>query len=68
MIDLFVYRIKSTNMLLWIAILLLFDSGLALWNQNRIEHLFPRWNVRILAILEAVAAGILVGLHVWWSK
>jgi hypothetical protein len=68
MIDGFVYRIKSTNMLLWIAILLLLDSGLALWNQNRIEQVFPRWNVRVLAMMEAVAAGMLVGLHAWWSK
>lgn len=65
MINMFECRIKNTNMLLWVSILLLLDSGLALWHQNRIEKVLPRWNVRRFAVLEAFIALMLTGLHFW---
>lgn len=52
-------------MLLWIAILLLIDSGLALWFERRIKRVLPRWNIHVLALTEAAVALLLIALHFW---
>jgi len=50
-------------MLLWIAILLLIDSSLALWFERRIKLVLPRWNINVLALMEAAVAVLLIALH-----
>jgi hypothetical protein len=50
-------------MLLWIAIVLLLDAGFALLFENRVRIILPRWNVKIIALLEALLAAILVAWH-----
>lgn len=49
-------------MLLWLAILLLIDAGLALMFENRVRVILPTWNVKVIALLEALLA---LGLVVW---
>ncbi|HMP90692.1 MAG TPA: hypothetical protein PJ991_10850 [Kiritimatiellia bacterium] len=55
-------------MMLWIAILLLLDSGFALLFERKIKVVLPRWNINILALLEAGIAGVLIALHFWLKK
>lgn len=55
-------------MLLWISILLLLDAGLALWNEHRIKHVLPSWNIKRIAILEGVIAVFLIFFHIWRTK
>lgn len=50
-------------MLLWIAILLLADAGFALFFENRFRDILPRWNVKVIAILEGLIAFVLIALH-----
>jgi hypothetical protein len=68
MINMFATGIKNTNMLIWISILLYLDSGLALLSQNRIEKVLPRWNINVIAIIEAVTATILAGIHFYTGR
>lgn len=50
-------------MLLWIAILLLTDAGLALWFEDRARVILPRWNIKVIALLEALLALGIVAWH-----
>jgi len=55
-------------MLLWISILLFIDSGLALWNEQRIGKVLPRWNIKYIAVAESLIASLLTILHFWIKR
>jgi len=50
-------------MLLWIAILLLLDAGLALWFERRVRIILPGWNINVLALIEAAVAVVCIAVH-----
>lgn len=50
-------------MLLWIAVILLVDAGCALLFENRVRIILPRWNVRVIASIEALIAFALIAWH-----
>ncbi|HNX53527.1 MAG TPA: hypothetical protein PLD51_00940 [Pontiellaceae bacterium] len=49
----------------WAAIVLLLDAAFGLWNHERVQALVPKINVARMALIEAVAALILVLLGLW---
>lgn len=50
-------------MLLWIAILLLLDAGFALLFEHKVRARIPGWNVKVIALVEAVIAFLLIAWH-----
>lgn len=51
---------------IWIAILLLLDAGIGLWNAQRLANVIPPRRLIWIAIAEAVIA---IGLAAWhWSR
>lgn len=49
----------------WAAIILLLDAAFGLWNHERFQTLSPKINISRIALVEAVAALILVLLGLW---
>jgi hypothetical protein len=50
-------------MTLWIAILLLLDAGFALLFEDRVRARIPGWNVKVIALIEAGVALLLIIWH-----
>jgi hypothetical protein len=44
----------------WAAIVLLLDAAFGLWNHERVQELAPKINVTRIALIEALAALVLV--------
>jgi len=51
---------------IWAAILLLLDAAFGLWNYRRFEKSLPKINIAKIALCEALAALLLLGLDFWW--
>lgn len=51
---------------IWIAIVLLLDAGIGLWNANRLATLIPPRRLGWIALLEALAAAGLAAWHWGW--
>jgi hypothetical protein len=49
----------------WTAIILLLDAAFGLWNHERFQALVPRVKIVRIALIEALAALILVLLGLW---
>ncbi len=47
----------------WVAVLLLVDAGIGLWNEQRLREIMPRANVRRIALIEAFVAFAILTLH-----
>jgi hypothetical protein len=50
---------------MWVAIILLLDAAFGLWNHERFQELVPRVKIVRIALIEALAALILVLLGLW---
>ena len=50
---------------MWVAIVLLLDAAFGLWNHERVHVLAPRINIPRIALIEALAALILILLGLW---
>ncbi len=50
---------------IWAAILLLLDASFGLWNHKRFEKSLPKINIAKIALFEALAALLLLGLDFW---
>ena len=49
----------------WTAVVLLLDAAFGLWNHERFQALAPKINIPRIAMIEAVAALILILLGLW---
>jgi hypothetical protein len=47
----------------WAAIVLLLDAAFGLWNHEKVEAVAPKLNVPRIALIEALAALILILLN-----
>jgi len=47
---------------IWTAILLLLDASFGLWNHKRFEKSLPKINIAKVALVEALAALLLIGI------
>jgi hypothetical protein len=50
---------------MWAAIILLLDAAFGLWNHERFQALVPRVQIVRIALIEALAALILVLPDLW---
>ncbi len=50
---------------IWAAILLLLDAAFGLWNHKRFEKEIPSINIAKIALVEALAALLLIGVDCW---
>ncbi|HBA84480.1 MAG TPA: hypothetical protein DCZ95_10335 [Verrucomicrobia bacterium] len=52
-----------TNILFWIAIVMLVDAAIGLWGANVWQKLAPRFPIQRIALIEAAAALLLLTMY-----
>ncbi|MFH0953599.1 MAG: hypothetical protein V1873_04650 [Verrucomicrobiota bacterium] len=53
------------TILFWVSIVMLVDAAIGLWGLNYWQKLMPRVNVRLIALIEACAAAVLLLIQLW---
>ena len=53
------------TILFWISIVMLVDAAVGLWGLNYWQRLMPSVNVKLIALIEAATAGVLLILQLW---